>query len=203
MKSVKPKASGKRARKRTQAERSDAMRTQLLDAARALFVTRGYAETGTPEIVVAAGVTRGALYHHFADKADLFREVCIRDATAVGEAIDAATSNVTDAAQALTVGSMAYFDAMRIPGRAALLLVEAPAVLGLEEAEKLVPGDGRAQQRNGLAQAMPKLGEAEIDATADILSAAFDRTALAIARGGNREAYVSAMLAIVGHLTTG
>ncbi|HEY6551144.1 MAG TPA: helix-turn-helix domain-containing protein, partial [Solirubrobacterales bacterium] len=51
--------------KRTQAERSKSTRAALLEAARRLFAESGFAAVGTEEIVRAAGVTRGALYHHF------------------------------------------------------------------------------------------------------------------------------------------
>src|SRR4051812_19712921 len=57
------------------AERAEATRRALLDSARRLFAERGYAAVGTEEIVRASGVTRGALYHHFADKKELFRAV--------------------------------------------------------------------------------------------------------------------------------
>jgi AcrR family transcriptional regulator len=56
-------------------ERAKDTRATLVDRARELFGRRGYAAVGTEEIVRAAGVTRGALYHHFADKRDLFRAV--------------------------------------------------------------------------------------------------------------------------------
>ena len=59
----------------SKAEQADATRTALLAAARELFTDRGYAATSTTEIVARAGVTRGALYHHFPAKHDLFRAV--------------------------------------------------------------------------------------------------------------------------------
>src|SRR3954468_20039951 len=62
-------------KRRTQAERSAATQAALIAAARPLFAARGYADVGTPEIAEAAGVTRGALYHQFADKTALFAAV--------------------------------------------------------------------------------------------------------------------------------
>src|SRR5581483_3965600 len=61
--------------RRTQAERSATTQQALITAARRLWGERGYAEVGTPEIAEAAGVTRGAMYHQYSDKAALFRAV--------------------------------------------------------------------------------------------------------------------------------
>src|SRR5690606_256195 len=129
--------------RRSNDERTQATRAALLAAARDCFVRDGYAGTSTPAIVAAAGITRGALYHHFADKKDLFRHVVEQEARAVADAIEAALpvagipaagvpADDVRAREALMVGSIAYFDAMAVSGRTRLLLREGPAVLGPE-----------------------------------------------------------------------
>ena len=115
--------------RRTNPERAEATKTALLDAARGLFVEKGYAETSTPEIVEVAKVSRGALYHHFDDKRDLFRAVVEREAQAVAAEIEASASTALPAREALLKGSMAYLDAMSVPGRTRLLLSALPGHL--------------------------------------------------------------------------
>ena len=99
---------------RSNRDRTEKTRTALMQAARALFVDKGYAETSTPEIVAAAGITRGALYHHFEDKRALFRAVVTDEALAVASAIELETPDGLQPVEALLKGSVAYLDAMRV-----------------------------------------------------------------------------------------
>lgn len=186
--------------RRTQDARSAAMRTRLIGAARALFVEKGFAATGTPEIVAAAGVTRGALYHHFSDKADLLRAVLMAEAAAVAASIEAA--EVSPAAP-FEAGTRAYFAAMAVPGRARLLLVEGPAVLGPAEMARIDAGSGGAALRAGLSEALPDAEPAETAALADMLSAGFDRAALAVAAGADPAPYLAALARIFRVLLPG
>lgn len=179
------------AQRRSQGERTDATRTALVSAARALFEARGFAGTGTPEIVAAANVTRGALYHHFADKTELFHAVARQVAQEVADGIAQRSRRHRKPAEALLAGAQAYFAAMAEAGRARLLLLEAPAVLSAEQVMGLSDLAGFQALQEGLQDA---LGEAvPLRELSVLLSAAFDRAALAIARGEPAAPYEQAV----------
>jgi AcrR family transcriptional regulator len=184
---------------RSNRERSDATRNALVSAARALFVEKGYAGTSTPEIAVAAGITRGALYHHFKDKRDLFRAVLDREARAVADEIETAAPRGLPAREALVAGSEAYLDAMSVPGRTRLLLIEGPSVLGGVEMDALDEANAARTLREGLQVAMAESGQTALPSSilAVLLSAAFDRAAIAIERGADPKAFRSTMIGII------
>ncbi len=178
----------------------------LLTAARELFTEKGYAETSTPEIVRAAGVTRGALYHHFADKADLFRAVLRAEYEAVAEEITAAaTSTPGSASAALLDGSRAYLAAMRAPGRVRLMLLDAPAVLPRAELDAMDRETSSDALRLGLQAAMDagEIRALPLEALTAILSAMFERAALDVADGADGEAQIAVMAALISGLAPG
>ena len=175
--------------RRSNADRSQSMRDALIAAGRALFIEKGYAETSTPEIVAAANVTRGALYHHFEDKAALFRAVIVTESERVAEHINGATMNCTSAAEALSTGTDAYLDAMTEVGRTRLLLVDGPAVLGHEAMDQIDRETSGGTIVVGLSAALEREPDSEMLALARLLSAAFERAALDIAAGANSLLY--------------
>jgi AcrR family transcriptional regulator len=185
--------------KRSNKQRSDATRAALIAAGRALFTERPYGEIGTPEIVGKAGVTRGALYHHFADKQALFAAVVDAEAAAVAREIEQSSAQGAEPAEALLAGGRAYLDAMAAPGRTRLLLLDAPAVLGHAEAEAIDMCHSARTLQDGLsmaiaAGAMPPL---PLDPLTQVISSAFDRAALAIEAGGSRDEWENVLEALL------
>lgn len=193
------------ASRRSNRERSETTRAALLEAARECFVTNGYADTGTPELVAAAGLTRGALYHHFADKQALFRAVVEQESAAVAAEIEAATTASRSAREALLQGGEAFLRAMSRPGRTRLLLLDGPAVLGRPAMTEIDDAHGARTLREGLIAAMTDGGMRTLpaDALAAILSAAFDRAALDIEAGGRAKNYRQVIDAVIGGLFEG
>ena len=186
---------------RSNRERTEATRQALIAAGRRLFVDRGYAETPTPDIVTAAGVTRGALYHHFEDKKALFRAVVEQEAAAVALAIEAGSADATTPRQALLAGASAYFDAMAVEARTRLLLLEAPAVLGPFDMATLDGDHAEASLRSGLLDVVKgSRSEALLGPLTALFSSAFDRAALAIAGGGDRAGYEAAIALLLDGL---
>src|SRR5436309_7162427 len=103
-------------RPRTKAAQREATTASLIAAARELFAARGYAAVGTEEIVQKAGVTRGALYHHFrGGKEDLFRAVLVQISAETAKYVMGAAAATDDPWEALVVGADAFLDACAKP----------------------------------------------------------------------------------------
>ena len=120
---------------RKQAERSAATRAALIAAATPLFGERGYSGVGTGELAEAAGVTRGALYHQFADKRELFTAVFEGVEQVLIERIAAriAEAGSDDPLGALAEGAEVLIDAVLEPNFRQIAALDAPGVLGWEE----------------------------------------------------------------------
>lgn len=187
--------------RRTNIDRARETRAALIAAARALFLEKGFAATGTPEIAHRAGMTRGALYHHYKDKQDILRAVIETEASAIATEIEAGATGAVTPLDALLAGARSYFQAMRAPGRTRLMLLEGPAVLGSAEMRRIDMETGGQSLRRGLdAASGPGLSAAELDARADLLSAMFDRAALAIESGADAAFYEETLTLILSGL---
>ncbi|MFF0146373.1 TetR family transcriptional regulator [Amycolatopsis sulphurea] len=116
--------------RRTQQERSNSTRAALIKAARELFGTRGYHDVPTEEITRTAGVTRGALYHHFSDKQGLFRAVVVEVERELTAEVAASMTGQDDLLGGLVVALNVFLDACLRKEVQRISLTDAPAVLG-------------------------------------------------------------------------
>jgi AcrR family transcriptional regulator len=169
--------------RRTQEERRDATRRALIAAARRQFAENGYSATNTPAIAAEAAVTRGALYHHFADKQALFEAVVEEEHALLALAINAAAEAEDEPGpvRALIEGGDAYLAAMQDPGRRRILLIDAPAVIEREKLDSINSRFGLKTLIEGVAAAVAAgaIRDLPVMPLAQLLDALFDRAALA------------------------
>ena len=116
--------------RRTQRDRSNSTKADLVAAARELFAARGYQAVPADEIVRAAGVTRGALYHHYADKQGLFRAVVEELEREITADVEAAFARAPDPATGMVAALEVFLDACMREDVRQISLTDAPAVLG-------------------------------------------------------------------------
>lgn len=176
-------------------EQGEATRAVLVGAAVALFAEKGFADTSTTEIVRRAAVTRGALYHHFADKEELFRaahEAVQRD---IFDRCRTAAAKVDGGpVAALKAGVDAFLDSCLEPAVQRILLMEGPLVLGWERSLRFDdPYCARRLLRASVAELRPGrspdplthlLFGALVQAGVAIASAPGERGAMGEAMGG-------------------
>ena len=192
--------------KRTQADRSAATRAALVGAARPLFATQGYAAVGTDAVARAAGVTRGALYHQFAGKQELFAAVFEQVEAEIADRIGAGLLAGDGApAAVLHDGIDAWLAACAEPEVHRIVLIEAPAALGWERWRAIGQRYGL-----GLVEAVVRslldagrLEPQPVRPLAHVLVGALDEAALYAARAEDRGAATAEVRAALRSLVDG
>ena len=168
----------------TKAEQADATRTALSAAARQLFTERGYAATSTTEIVERAGVTRGALYHHFAAKDELFRAVFEQLEGEVTKHVADEALTSTDPLEQLRRGTRAYLDACIDPAVQRVVLLDGPSVLGWETWQEIEQRYGYGLVLAGVEAAIGAglIAEQPVEPLAHVLFGALTEAGMVVAR---------------------
>jgi AcrR family transcriptional regulator len=176
--------------RRTQAERSATTQGALILAARELFAQEGYAATGREAIVERAGVTRGALYHHFTDKEGLFRAVVEELEAEVMAQVAEAAIQAQDPLDQLRLGTLAYLDAALDPAVQRICLLDGPAVLPVEVRYEIMEAHALGMMREVLQWAMEggSIAVQPLEPLARVLLAAIHEAALYVARSPDHAA---------------
>ncbi|HEY2314850.1 MAG TPA: TetR/AcrR family transcriptional regulator [Streptosporangiaceae bacterium] len=193
--------------RRTQADRSAATRDALVAAARGLFADQGFAEVPTDSIVTAAGVTRGALYHQFADKTALFdavmeaveSDIAHRLADAVGAA------GISDPVEALRHATRTWLDICVEPEIHRIALVDGPSVLGWSRwravCQQHVFGLVQTLLEHGIALGL--IREQPARPLAHVFMGAGDEAALYVAEAADHAQARSEMIEVLDQLIAG
>ncbi|MGH2795178.1 MAG: TetR/AcrR family transcriptional regulator [Actinomycetota bacterium] len=168
--------------KTRKAEQSEATRAALIAAGRELFASRGFADTATEEIVQRAGVTRGALYHHFKDKTDLFRAVVEQIEGEVTAKTGEAALNAGGVWEGIVAAVNRFLDECLDPGIRRVVLIDAPSVLGLTAWRKIERDYGLALISMAIETAMSEglIERRPVEPLAHIVAGAINEAALTI-----------------------
>lgn len=199
--SAQPKA------RRTQADRSAATREALIAAGRRLFAAQGFAEVSTDAIAAEAGVTRGALYHQFADKVALFDAVVDAvEADIAGRlATEAAAAGVTDPVEGMRQAVRAWLDICVEPESHRIALLDGPSVLGWarwrEVCQRHVFGLVEAVLIQGME--LGRIRPQPVRALAHVFMGASDEAALYVAEAADRALARAEMIEVLDHLIEG
>jgi AcrR family transcriptional regulator len=187
--------------------RSEATRRRLVAAARTLFAERGYAGVATEQIVRAAGVTRGALYHQFRDKAALFAAVAETVQAEIAQRITAGAQadGFTDPMATLHAGMRRFLEACADPLVERILLLDGPAVLGWRAWRELADRYGLGLLQHALQAAIDAgaITPQPVVPLAHVLIGALDECALYVARAPDPPAARQQCITVLQQLLDG
>jgi AcrR family transcriptional regulator len=175
-------------------EKGQATRRELLAAATQLFAAQGYDDTSIDNVLEAAGVSRGALYHHFAGKEALFEAVLEEVEVQLAAEVTAAAEATGDPRQMLQAGCLAWLQRLRDPVVRRIVLVDAPAVVGWARWREIDECHWFGLLKSALAESLPpsRLDATSLDVLAHMLLAALNELAFVIARADDPDAAAQA-----------
>lgn len=164
-----------------QAERREATRGAILKAARSLFGEQGFADTSMDEIAAAAGVAKGAVYHHFPTKEALFEAVSEAAASELADRLAPVARAAPDPLAGIAEGTHAYFRACAEGPLGRIVLIDGPAVLGWERWRRIDEAHFGRTIPQALAAAMRAglIAEQPVEPLARLLLGAMTEAAIA------------------------
>ena len=181
----------------TQAERTEATRGRLISTARRLFAEKGFAATSTEEILGEAAVSRGALYHHFASKTDLFRAAfeAVEDDLTAQILAAAAGSGETDPLRILGLGFDAFLDQCVNPEVQRIVMLDGPTVLGWDTWHELDEryAFGTIKTVLTMAAQLGRIDETAVQPLSHLLLGAIMQAGMVVARADDPAAAKRAM----------
>jgi AcrR family transcriptional regulator len=193
--------------RRSQADRSAATRSSLVAAARLLFAEHGFAGVGTETIVAAAGVTRGALYHQFSDKTELFEAVYEAIEEDLARELEELIAKVgaTDPIEVMKLGADAWLHACGEREVQQIVLLDGPAVLGWQRWREIGMRYGLGLIEGLLTHAIEvgRIPPQPVRALAHVLVGALDEAGLYVARAEDQAAASEEMRTVIATLLAG
>ena len=180
-------------------------RDLLERVARELFETRGFAAVSAEEIVAQAGVTRGALYHHYGGKEGLFEQVAEAAMGRLHESMVKSARAATDVIGALKLGGGRFLELAAGPRAQQVLFIDAPAVLGWQRWRQMDERHGFGLLKQAITQGMQagQLREQSPDLVAHIVLGAMVEAAMVIARSDHKTTVRDEAQAVLNKLIDG
>ena len=183
-------------------EKGRATRARLIDSGRRLFGARGYEATSIDAILGEAGVAKGALYHHFADKRELFDAVLDRTLADIADRIADIAGGGDDALATLRAGCHAWLEMALDPAIQRIAIIDPPAAVGWARGRELDERHALGGVRAALSRlaADGRVPAGQVDALSHMVLAAVNEAALLIVRAGDQEAALATGRAAVDTL---
>jgi AcrR family transcriptional regulator len=183
-------------RRRSQPERSEATRRALIESARDLFASEGYSDTQLDDVARSAGVTKGALYHHFQGKADLFRAVFEHEQRRLAKMVSEAYQRQRDPWKGFSAGCRALLEAQLDPGVQRITLLDAPSVLGWEQMREIWSRYCLQLVKKGLEEAIAagQIASRPIEPIAHLVLGAVCEGSMMVARADDQRAAAKRVL---------